>query len=76
MSISRTVRIVAAGALAVLGAFGVACVSHGSESGARAMDTTYSQSVDGGPSAAAPADTTWSQPLDGGVSVAPMDTTW
>jgi hypothetical protein len=48
----------------VLGAFGVAGVLHGSEGHVRALDTTWSQPVDGGDTGAdAPVitlmDTTW-----------------
>lgn len=65
MSISRTVRIVAACALAALTALGVAGVLHDAGGPMRAADTTWTQPVDG-----------VGDHNGAGVVVSPMDTTW
>ncbi|MDX3766347.1 MULTISPECIES: hypothetical protein [unclassified Streptomyces] len=78
MDISRTVRIVAAGGLAVLAGFFAAGQVH-TQADIVAGDTTWSSPVDtipGPPAETIPAsdDTTWSVPVD--PTPAPDDTTW
>ncbi|MET7524658.1 hypothetical protein ACWEAF_20185 [Streptomyces sp. NPDC005071] len=84
MDISRTVRIVAAGGLAVLAGFFAAGQVH-AQADIVARDTTWSAPVDtipappadtipAPPADTAPAsdDTTWSAPVDGGLGDGPV----
>ncbi|MFF1838374.1 hypothetical protein ACFVXE_29845 [Streptomyces sp. NPDC058231] len=78
MDISRTVRIVAAGGLAVLAGFFAAGQVH-AQGDIVAGDATWSAPVDTIPAppaetTPAPNDTTWSVPAD--ATPAPDDTTW
>ncbi|MGW3658378.1 hypothetical protein ACWD6R_23010 [Streptomyces sp. NPDC005151] len=85
MVISRTVRIAAVVALAVLAGFFAAGQIHAQDGKVVAGDTTWSAPADTVPADETawpvPADTTWSAPADGEagggvVPVVPRDTTW